>query len=82
MCTLHVMARRNIYLPDALAAEAKAAGLDISARTQEAVRRSLGVQSTDAWLATLTAAPSQQTTHYRALDALDEVGDEPATRHR
>lgn len=81
MCTLCVVTRLNVYLPDALAAEAKAAGLNLSAVTQEAVRRSLGGRSTDAWLATLTPAPPNTATHDDVLDALDEVRDEPATPH-
>ena len=76
-----VVARLNIYLPDELAAEAKKAGLNLSAVAQEAVRRSLGARSTDAWLATLRPASSHPVTHDRVLEALDAVRDEPATRH-
>lgn len=75
------MARLNIYLPDELAAEAKKAGLDLSAVTQDAVRRSLATRSTDAWLAAFTPAPSHRVAHDRALEALDAARDEPATRH-
>ncbi|MBA2262252.1 MAG: type II toxin-antitoxin system CcdA family antitoxin [Solirubrobacterales bacterium] len=75
------MARVNVYLPDELAAEARKAGLNLSAVTQEAVRRSLAARSTDAWLATLRAAPLHKVTHAGALDALDAVREEPPTRH-
>lgn len=75
------MARLNVYLPDELAAEAKEAGLSLSAVTQEAVRRSLGARSTDAWLATLRPAPPHQVTHDSVLDAFDAVPEEPPTRH-
>lgn len=76
-----VVARLNVYLPDELAAQAKEAGLNLSAVTQEAVRRSLGARSTDAWLATLRPAPPNRITHDSALDALDAVREEPPTRH-
>lgn len=74
------MTRVNVYLPDDLAAAAKQAGLNLSAVTQEAVRRFLTVRSTDAWLATLRRT-AQPVTHEGALEALDAVRDEPVTRH-
>lgn len=74
--------RLNVYLPDELAAEAKEAGLNLSAVTQEAVRRTLAKRSTDAWLATVaTASSTQRVSHDRALDALDAARDEAPTRH-
>jgi post-segregation antitoxin (ccd killing protein) len=72
----------NVYLPDDLAAAAKEAGLNLSAVTQEAVRRILATRSTDAWLDSLTTAPSAaRVPHDRALEALDAARDEPRTRH-
>lgn len=44
------MARVNVYLPDDLAAEAKAAGLNVSGITQEALRRVLAARRVDDWL--------------------------------
>jgi hypothetical protein len=44
------MARVNVYLPDELAREARAADLNLSGLTQDAVRRALGARRTDAWL--------------------------------
>lgn len=76
-----VVARLNVYLPDELAAEAREAGLNVSALTQEAIRRSLGARSTDAWLATLSPARPRPVEHDRVLDALDAVREEPPTRH-
>lgn len=78
-----VVSRLNVYLPDELAAQAKAAGLNLSAVTQEAVRRTLAARSTDAWLTHLAQQPvsTMTVTHERALEALDQVRDEPATRH-
>lgn len=76
------MARVNIYLPDDLAAEAKKAGLNLSAVTQEAVRRSLASRSTDTWLDTLERRTSSRgVEHDRALHALDAERAEPPTRH-
>jgi post-segregation antitoxin (ccd killing protein) len=81
VCIVCVVARLNVYLPDDLAAAAKRAGLNLSAVTQEAVRRSLDAGSTDAWLATLGTAPSVQVDHDSSLAALDAVRDEASTRH-
>ncbi|MGI9155258.1 MAG: type II toxin-antitoxin system CcdA family antitoxin [Marmoricola sp.] len=75
------MARLNVYLPDELAAAAKQAGLNLSAVTQDAVRRSLAERSTDAWLAALKPAWSHRVAHERALEALDAARDESPTRH-
>ena len=62
-------------------AEAKKAGLNLSAVTQEAVRRALAERSTDAWLATLVdTASTQRLPHDRALDAIDAARE--ATTHR
>lgn len=82
MCIVCVVTRLNVYLPDELAAEAKKAGLNLSAVTQEAVRRTLAERSTDAWLATVANSPSTaQVPHDRALDALDAARDEASTHH-
>jgi post-segregation antitoxin (ccd killing protein) len=77
------VARLNIYLPDELADEAKAAGLNLSAVTQSAVRQTLAARSTDAWLARLAQRPPANHTvdHDAALAALDTVRDEAPTRH-
>ena len=81
VCIVCVVARLNVYLPDELAAAAKAAGLNLSAVTQEAVRRSLVARSTDAWLATLGPSPPHQVPHESALDALDAIREESPTPH-
>lgn len=80
MCTVCGVARLNVYLPDDLAAKAREAGLNLSSVTQEAVRRSLGARSTDDWLATLEP-PARPVTHNSVVDALDDVREEPPTRH-
>ncbi len=74
------MPRVNVYLPDDLAAAARAAGLNLSSLTQDAIRRELAARTTDAWLATLDPAPSQ-VSHDEALAAVDAAREEPATRH-
>lgn len=74
------MPRVNVYLPDDLAAAVRAAGLNVSALTQDAIRRYLAGRTTDAWLATLDPR-SAQISHEDALAALDAARDEPATRH-
>jgi post-segregation antitoxin (ccd killing protein) len=74
------MPRVNIYLPDDLAAAVRAAGINLSSLTQEAIRRHLAGRTTDAWLATLDPAPAQ-VSHEDALAAVDAVREEPATRH-
>jgi post-segregation antitoxin (ccd killing protein) len=82
VCIVCVMTRVNVYLPDELAAQAKEAGLNLSAVTQEAVRRTLAARSTDSWLSsTLRLTSIGAVTHDRALEALDEIRDEPPTRH-
>lgn len=76
------MAPLNVYLPDELAAEAKEAGLNLSAATQEAVRRSLAQRSTDTWLAAVpTPSSAARVPHDRGLDALDAARDEAPTHH-
>lgn len=44
------MARINVYLPDDLAEEAKVAGLNVSALTQQALRRTLTATELNEWL--------------------------------
>jgi post-segregation antitoxin (ccd killing protein) len=74
------MARVNVYLPDELAAEARAAGLNVSNVTQEALRDRLAGRRTTAWLATVRNLPPTGISHNEVIAALDEVraeaGDE------
>ncbi len=56
--------------------------MNLSALTQEAVKRNLAGRSTDAWLGTVATAPSaQRVAHDRALDALDAAREEAPTRN-
>ena len=74
------MPRVNVYLPDDLAAAARAAGLNLSSLTQEAIRRELAGRTMDAWLATLDVTQTP-VPHDSALAALDAAREEPTTRH-
>ena len=79
---LCVVAWLNVYLPDDLAAEAEAAGLDLSAVTQEAVRMILAARSTNAWLTSISPpAPVDAPTHEQVISALDHGREEAPTRH-
>ncbi len=82
VCIACGVPRVNVYLPDDLAAQAKAAGLNLSAVTQEAVRRTLAQRSTVAWLAAVAEKTSTtQVDHDSAMAALDAARDEATTRH-
>ena len=76
------MTRLNVYLPDELAAAAQKAGLNLSAVTQDAVRRTLAERSTNAWLTAMTSTSATATVpHDDALRALDAARDETPTRY-
>ena len=64
------IARLNIYLPDDLAAQARAAGLNISALARAAVETELARSSTDEWLDRVIALPSSSVTHDESIEAL------------
>jgi len=70
------MARLNVYLPDELAEQARAAGLNISVIARDAVRRVLASTDTDAWLDRLELLPHNEVSHERVIAALDEAQDE------
>jgi post-segregation antitoxin (ccd killing protein) len=70
------MARINIYLPDELAGEAKRAGMNISALTQEAVRAALGSTRIDGWLDELESLRPTGIAHEDVVAAVDEARDE------
>lgn len=77
-----VVTRVNVYLPDELPADAEKAGINLSATTQEAVRRTLAELSTDDLLAEIAATASTvQVSHDQAMDALEAARDEASTRH-
>lgn len=70
------MARLNVYLPDDLAEQARAAGVNISGITQDAIRGALAGLETDAWLAGLERLPRHEIAHGDVIAALDEARDE------
>ena len=70
------MARLNVYVPDELAKAARAAELNVSALTQEAIRTALDANSVDAWFASLDALDPVSVSHTTAQRALDEARDE------
>jgi post-segregation antitoxin (ccd killing protein) len=67
----------NIYLPDELADQARAAGLNVSSITQEALRERLEPRRTSEWLNTLPARPVTGVTHAHVIEALDRIRAEP-----
>lgn len=74
------MARVNVYLPDDLAEEVKAAGLNVSALAQESLRSELRRRAITAWLADLDGLhrryPTVDVTDDDLARALDEAKDE------
>ena len=67
------MARVNIYLPEELAREAKAAGLNISGVAQEALRVELAKRRASDWLDEILRLPPTGVTHEQVIAALDEA---------
>lgn len=67
------MARVNVYLPDELAREARAAGLNISRVAQDALSSTLAQDETDRWLDRLESLPRAVVPHKRVIDAIDEA---------
>ncbi len=70
------MARVNVYLPDQLARQARAAGLNISGVAQEAIGHALARGETDRWLDRLERLPRAEVPHARVIAAIDEARDE------
>jgi post-segregation antitoxin (ccd killing protein) len=71
------MARMNVYLPDELADELRAAGLNLSSVTRAAVVRELALRRTDAWLRRVTLERQTEVLHRTALGALRAVDTDP-----
>ena len=70
------MARVNVYLPDDLAREARAAGLNISGIAQAALQDSLASVETDRWLDRLEGHTRADVAHSRVIEALDVARSE------
>ncbi|HSZ14230.1 MAG TPA: type II toxin-antitoxin system CcdA family antitoxin [Solirubrobacteraceae bacterium] len=67
------MARVNVYLPDELALQARAAGLNISKVTQAALSSTLADSETNRWLDRLDDSPAVEVPHSSVIQALDEA---------
>jgi post-segregation antitoxin (ccd killing protein) len=67
------MARVNVYLPDELAREARAAGLNISRVAQQALSHTLAHHETDLWLEGLDDLPRAAVPHGKVIEAIDEA---------
>jgi post-segregation antitoxin (ccd killing protein) len=67
------MARLNVYLPDDLAEEAKAARLNLSKLTQDALRSALAAERTADWLDAVAGLGTTPVTHEDVLEALGEA---------
>ncbi len=74
------MARVNVYLPDELAQEARAAGLNISKVTQAALSGSLARDETDRWIDHLERLSQADVPHRSVIRALDEARTELGDR--
>lgn len=70
------MARVNVYLPDGLAAEAKAAGLNVSNLTQEALRSALAAARVDDWLDDIASIRPLGIAHSAVEEAVTAAKDE------
>lgn len=70
------MARVNVYLPDELAERARAAGLNISGVTQDAIRSALAGIDVEHWLDRLERLPTHDIPHKHVMRAIDEARDE------
>lgn len=75
------MRRVNVYLPEDLADRARRADLNVSALAQDAIRRALSANETNAWLAGLPAASASAASHESALEALDADRGDAVSRH-
>ena len=70
------MARVNVYLPDDLAAEARAAGLNVSNLTQEALRSALAASQVDDWLDDIAAMRPLGISHRSVVEAVASAKDD------
>jgi post-segregation antitoxin (ccd killing protein) len=75
------MARVNVYLPDDLAEEVRAAGINVSSIAQEALRHELAGRTTSSWLAEVRGLSRARVGHDEALAALHAVRDEMGVRN-
>jgi len=74
------MARVNVYLPDDLAAAARAAGLNVSGITQAALTAALAGRDTNRWLDSIARMHTTGVTHDQALAAVHAAREEMGSR--
>jgi post-segregation antitoxin (ccd killing protein) len=67
------MARVNVYLPDALAASAREADLNVSRIVQESLADALAARDTDRWLDALAALDPGSADHDDVMAAIREA---------
>lgn len=70
------MARVNVYLPDDLAEEVRAADLNVSKIAQEALTTELRRRRTKEWWARIDRLKPIEIPHEEVLKALDEAREE------
>lgn len=70
------MSRLNVYVPDDLAAEARAAGLNISGLTQDALRSALTTKRVDEWLDAVGSMRPLSVSHAAVTAAVAEAKNE------
>jgi post-segregation antitoxin (ccd killing protein) len=70
------MTRVNVYLPDELADRARAAGLNVSGLTQEAIRAALAVGRTDEWLREVAKLPATGIGHEEVAAAIRQARED------
>lgn len=73
------MARVNVYLPDDLADAARAADLNISSLTQDAVRRELHRTGIEEWVQTVSRFAKSGVSHDAVQKAIDAAREELGT---
>lgn len=61
----------NVYLPDELVDEVRAAGLNVSNVAQRALRRELARHRAEDWLDRVRALPGTAVSHQDAMDAVE-----------
>ncbi len=70
------MARVNVYLPDELADEARAASLNVSGLAQDAVREALASRRMAEWIDGLAELRPTGVTHAVVAEAVADAKDE------
>lgn len=70
------MARVNVYLPEELVEEVRAAGLNVSNVAQRALRRELTRHRSEDWLDRVRSFPRTSVSHEEALDAVETARSE------